>query len=165
MSTMKTTLFILSTFLSLSCLGQIVTNEFFQIQTSEKNAKTIIFHTQSIDLNESFLITAFNNSSNDFTSCSWKVKLSVDCLKKMYYAFSEISFEENSQITYKNFRVKVKKNKVRVMFFNSSCSNEHSISYFQKSCNRELSFAINFEQINSFVQIFKYKILNTVAVK
>ena len=155
-------LYILSSF---SIFGQIVTKEFFHIQTSDKNAKKIIFHKQSIDLNESFLITAYNRSSNDFTSCSWEVKLGVDCLKEMYHALSEICFEDNSQITYKNFSVKVKKSKVRVIFFNSSCSNEHSTSYFQKSCNRELSFVINSEQINSFVQIFNDKFLNMIAVK
>jgi len=161
---MKTNLFILFIFSSLTFFGQIVTKEFFQIQTSDRNAKTIIFHNQSFDLNESFLVTAFNKSSNDFTNCSWEVKLSVDCLKEMYHALSEISFDDNSQITYKNFSVKVKKSKVRVVFFNSSCLNEHSTSYFQKSCNRELAFAINAEQINSFVQIFNDKFLNTIAI-
>ena len=162
---MKPILLILSIFSSFSIFGQTVTKEFFQIQTSDRNAKTIIFHKQSIDLYESFLITAFNKSSNDFTNCSWEVKLSVDCLKEMYHALSDISFDENSQITYKNFSVKVKKSKVRVSFFNSTCLNEHSTSYFQKSCNRELSFAIKSEQIISFVQIFNDKFLNTIAVK
>jgi len=162
---MKPILLILSIFSSFSIFGQIVTKEFFQIQTSEKNAKTIIFHKQSIDLNESFLITALNKSSNDFTSCSWEVKLSIGCLKELYQALSEINFDDNSQILYKNLSVKVKKGRVRITFFNSSCLNEHSISYFQKSCKRELSFPIKPEQINSFVQIFDDKFLNTIAVK
>jgi len=162
---MKTSLFILSIFSSLSIFSQMVTKEFFQIETSDRNAKTIIFHKQSIDLNKSFLITAFNKSSNDFTNCSWKVNLSVDCLKDMYHTFSEISFGDNSQITYKNFSIKVIRSKVRVVFLNSICSNEHSTSYFQKSCNRELSFVINSEQISSFIQIFSDNFLNTIAVK
>jgi hypothetical protein len=162
---MKPILLILSIFSSFSIFGQIVTKEFFQIQTSEKNAKTIIFHKQSIDLNESFLITALNKSSNDFTNCSWQVKLSIDCLKELYQALSEINFDDNSQILYKNLSVKVKKGRVRVTFFNSSCLNEHSISYFQKSCKRELSFSIKPDQINSFVQIFDDNFLNTIAVK
>ena len=162
---MKPILLILSIFSSFSIFGQIVTKEFFQIQTSEKNAKTIIFHKQSIDLNESFLITALNKSSNDFTSCSWDVKLSIGCLKELYQALSEINFDDNSQILYKNLSVKVKKGRVRITFFNSSCLNEHSISYFQKSCKRELSFPIKPDQINSFVQIFDDKFLNTIAVK
>ena len=162
---MKPILLILSIFSSFSIFGQIVTKEFFQIQTSEKNAKTIIFHKQSIDLNESFLITALNKSSNDFTSCSWEVKLSIGCLKELYQALSEINFDNNSQILYKNLSVKVKKGRVRVTFFNSSCLNEHSISYFQKSCKRELSFPIKPDQINSFVQIFDDNFLNTIAVK
>jgi len=162
---MKPILLILSIFSSFSIFSQIVTKEFFQIQTSEKNAKTIIFHKQSIDLNESFLITALNKSSNDFTSCSWEVKLSIGCLKELYQALSEINFDDNSQILYKNLSVKVKKGRVRITFFNSSCLNEHSISYFQKSCKRELSFPIKPDQINSFVQIFDDKFLNTIAVK
>jgi hypothetical protein len=162
---MKPILLILSIFSSFSIFGQIVTKEFFQIQTSEKNAKTIIFHKQSIDLNESFLITALNKSSNDFTSCTWEVKLSIGCLKELYQVLSEINFDDNSQILYKNLSVKVKKGRVRITFFNSSCLNEHSISYFQKSCKRELSFPIKPDQINSFVQIFDDKFLNTIAVK
>ena len=162
---MKTTLFIFSIFSSLSFFGQIVTKEFFKIKTYGKNEKTIIFHEESIDLKESFLIIALNKSSNDFTRCSWKVKLSVDCLKEMYHALNEISFDDNSQITFKNFSIKVKNSKVKLMFFHSSCSSEHSTSYFQKSCNRELSFVINSEQINSFVQFFHYKLFNTIAVK
>ncbi|MFQ3332288.1 MAG: hypothetical protein ACI84S_000189 [Thalassomonas sp.] len=162
---MKPILLILSIFSSFSIFGQIVTKEFFQIQTSEKNEKTIIFHKQSIDLNESFLITALNKSSNDFTSCTWEVKLSIGCLKELYQVLSEINFDDNSQILYKNLSVKVKKGRVRITFFNSSCLNEHSISYFQKSCKRELSFPIKPDQINSFVQIFDDKFLNTIAVK
>ena len=162
---MKPILLLLSFFSSISIFSQTVTKEFFQIQTSDKNAKTIIFQKQSIDLNESFLITAFNKSSNDFTSCSWEVKLSVGCLKELYQALSEINFDYNSQIIYKNISVKVKKGRVRVSFLNSSCLNEHSISYFQKSCKRELSFPIKAKQINSFVQIFDDKFLNTIAVK
>ena len=151
--------------LSISIFGQVIIKEILQIQTSEKNAKTIIFHKQSIDLNESFLITALNKSSNDFTSCSWEVKLSVDCLKELYQALSDINFDDNSQIIYKNLSVKVKRGRVRITFFNSSCLNDHSISYFQKSCNRELSFLINPEQINSFVQIFNDEFINTLVVK
>ena len=162
---MKATLLILSIFSSISIFCQIVTKEFFQIQTSERNAKTIIFHKKSIDLSESFLITAYNKSSNDFTSCSWEVKLSIDCLKELYQALTEINFDDNSQVIYKNISVKVQKGRVRVSFLNSSCLNEHSISYFQKSCNRELSFPIKAEQINSFVQIYDDKFINTIAVK
>ena len=162
---MKATLLILSIFSSFSIFGQIVIKEFFQIQTSVKNAKTIIFQKQSINLNESFLITAFNKSSNDFTSCSWEVKLSIDCLKELYQALSKINLDDNSQIIYKNLSVKVKKGRVRIAFFNSICLNKHSISYFQKSCNKELSFQINPEQITSFVQIFDDKFLNMIAVK
>ncbi len=162
---MKATFLILSIFSSLSIFCQIVTKEFFQIQTADKNAKTIIFQKQSIDLNESFLITAFNKSSNDFTKCSWEVKLSIDCLKELHQTLSEINFDDNSQITYKDFSVKVKKGRVRVFFLNSSCLNEHSTAYFQKSCNRELSFVINPQQINSFIKMFDNKITNTIAVK
>ena len=161
---MKPFFFILSIFSYLSVFGQIVIKEFFKIQTSDRNAKTIIFHKQSIDLNESFLITAFNKSSNDFTNCSWKVNLSVDCLNKMYHELSDISFDDNRQIIFKNFSVKVKNSKARIIFFNSSCLNEHSTSYFQKSCNSELSFGINYSQINSFVKIFNDKFSKNLVV-
>ena len=59
-------------------------------------------------MNESFLITAFNKSSNDFTSCSWKVKLSIDCLKELHQTLSKINFDDNSQISYKNLSDKMK---------------------------------------------------------
>ena len=164
-NSMKTIFLILSICSSFSIFGQLVTKELFQIETSEKNAKTIIFHKQSDDLNEIFLITASNMSSSDFKSCTWKVKLSIDCLKELYNELSDLNFDNNSQIIYKNLSVKVKRGKVRVSFFNSSCLNEHSISYFQKSCNRELSFPINSEQINSFVQVFNDRFINTIAIK
>ena len=162
---MKAPLLIIFIFSSFSISGQIVKKEFFQIQTADKNAKTIIFQKQSIDFNESFQITAFNKSSNDFTKCSWEVDLSIDCLKELYLALSEINFDDNSQVIYKNICVKVKKGRVRVSFLNSICLNEHSISYFQKSCKRELSFPINPEQINSFVQIYDNKFIDAIAVK
>jgi len=162
---MKAPLLILFIFSSFSIFGQLVKKEFFQIQTADKNAKTIIFQKQSIDLNESFQITAFNKSSNDFTKCSWEVELSIDCLKELYLVLSEINFDDNSQVIYKNISVKVKKGRVRVSFLNSICLNEHSISYFQKSCKRELSFPINLEQINSFVQVYDDKFIDAIAVK
>ena len=116
-------------------------------------------------MEESFLITAFNKSSNDFTSCSWKADVSVDCIKGLYQALSEINYAINSQISYKNLSVRVKRGKVRVNLFNSSCLNEHSTSYFQKSCNRELSFAINTKQINSFISVIDTEITNSIAAK
>ena len=63
-------------------------------------------------------------------SCSWEVELSIDCLKELYNELSDLNFDNNSQIIYKNLSVNVKRGKVRVSFFNSSCLNEHSISYF-----------------------------------
>ena len=108
LNTMKAPLLFLFIFSSFSIFGQIVTKEFFQIQTFEKNVKTIIFHKKSIDLNKSFLITAFNKSSNDFTKCSWEVKLSIDCLKELHQTLSKINFDDNSQISYKNLSDKMK---------------------------------------------------------
>ena len=162
---MKNFFLLLTICSSFSIFGQIVTEELFQIQTSEKNAKKIIFHKQSDHLNEMFLITASNMSSNDFKSCTWKVKLSIDCLKELCEELSDLNFDNNSQIIYKNLSVNVNRGKVRLSFFNSRCLNEHSISYFQKSCNRELSFSISQQQINSFVQVFDENFHNTSAVK
>ena len=86
-------------------------------------------------------------------------------MKELHLTLSEINFDDNSQVIFKNISVKVKKGKVGISFLNSSCLNEHSISYFQKSCNRKLSFPIKPEEINSFVQVYDDKFLNTIAVK
>lgn len=162
---MKLNLFFLFILFSVSVYGQIVTKEAYQICTTEKNSKTIIFHKKSINLNESVLVTALNHSSSDFTSCSWEVDLSIDAINQLHQVLAKINFNSNSQITYKKFSVKVKRGKVRVVFFNSSCLNEHSTSYFQKACNRKLSFFISRDQIKSFVQVFDDKFFNVTAIK
>jgi len=152
---MKANLLILYMTLSISIFGQVITKELLQIESTEKNSKTIIFHKQSVDLLNSFIITAHNKSSNDFTSCKWKVKMNIGNMKLLYEALSEVVLGDNTQITYKKFSIKVKNKKVKVTLLNSICTSEHSTHYFQKSCKRELSFILFPKQINSFVQVFE----------
>ncbi len=162
---MKPTFFILFFSYYFTTFGQIVTKELFKIQTFESNSKTITFHNQSNGLYENFIITALNKSSSDFTKCSWKVKLSLQSFKDLCQSMSEITFGFNNEVTYKNFSIKLKNDYVKIIFFNSSCLNEHKTHYFQKSCNRELSFRISPQQINSFVKIFNKDYIYKIVVK
>ena len=162
---MKAIFIILFFSYSFTTFGQIVTKELFNIQTFETNSKTIIFHNQSNGSYENFIITALNKSSSDFTKCSWKVKLSIQSFSKLCQSLSEITFGYNKEITYKKFSIKLRNDYVKIIFFDSSCLSEHKTHYFQKSCNRVLSFRISPQQINSFVKVFNKDIINKIVVK
>ena len=50
------------------------------------------------------------------------------------------------------FTLKAKNNRVRVYFNNTKCTSEHKTHYFQKSCNRELSFIVQQNQIEELTK-------------
>jgi len=162
---MKATLFILSMTLSIFTFAQKVTKELMRIQSSEKNSKTIVFCKQSVSSQNSFLIKAKNESSSEYTNCTWEVQLSINKMKQLHQTLSQVNFEENNNVTYKKFSIKVKKGRVKIIFFDSSCNKEHSTYYFQESCNKELSFVLFPEQINSFVQVFDEELNNIIPEK
>jgi hypothetical protein len=162
---MKANLFILSMTLSIFTFGQKVTKELMKIQSSEKNSKTITFFKQSTKSQNNFILKAKNESSSEYTNCKWEVQLGDNKMRQLNEALSQVNFDEKNNISFKDFSVKVKKDRVKIVFYNSSCSSEHNTHYFQKSCNRELSFMLLPSQINSMNQIFDEIFNTTIAEK
>ena len=162
---MKASLLILSMTLSVSVFGQKITTELMRIQSVEKNPKTIIFSKQIVASQNNFLIKARNESSSEYINCKWVVKLSANKMEQLHQTLSQVNFEKNNNITCKKISIKVKQDRVKVIFFDSSCIKDHKLGYFQKSCNKELGFILFPEQINSFVQAFEGVLNNLIVEK
>ncbi len=160
---MKSIFLALTMTLSVFTFGKSILKEIMRIKSVEKNSKTIIFSKQSTKSQNNFVIKAKNESSSEYTKCKWEVQLSGNKMRQFNEALSQVSFDEKNSIIFKNFSVKVKKDRVKIIFFNSSCSNEHSTHYFQKSCNRELSFVLFPSQIIAVNQAFDNVFNNAIA--
>lgn len=155
---MKHKLLIISIFFTINSFSQNITKEIISIQSPGKNSKTIVFCEQSSPAHKTFVIKAQNESSKEYTSCKWSVKLGAKKMKELYQLLSDIDIESNSQVSYKRFSIKVKKNKVKITFFDSSCTNEHKTHYFQKSCNRALSFTMQQQQLDKLIKTFNNRL-------
>jgi hypothetical protein len=145
---MKTILFTLSIFISTTLFAQpnIMDEHLFSFQTIEKNKKTIVFSKLNSKINNSFVINAKNNSTKDYTSCEWKLFMTDKTMTAFIQQLAILDITSNQLIENKNFSIKIKKNKMRIKFINTRCSQGHKTHYFQQLCNRMLTFSITEKQ-------------------
>jgi len=162
---MKINLFALCFILYFTSFGQSTTKEIFSIESVEKNTKTIVFYNELISSKSNLVLKAKNITSSDYASCSWTLKLNRGEIKQFCQVLSESNLNVNSSISSKKFHVKVKKNEVKIIFSNSSCTSKHKTHYFQKSCNRELIFSLIPNQINLIIDQLNSEFFNLSAEK
>jgi len=150
---MKTILFTLSIFISTALFAQsnIMDEHLVSFQTIEKNKKTIVFSKLNSKINNSFVINAKNNSTKDYTSCEWKSLMTYKTMTTFIQQLAILDITSNQLIENKNFSIKIKKNKMRIKFINTRCSQGHKTHYFQQSCNRMLTFVITEKQKEKIV--------------
>tara|TARA_B000000437_G_C11621641_1_gene295667 strand:- start:60 stop:548 length:489 start_codon:yes stop_codon:yes gene_type:complete len=127
----------------------ITTKEILRINTYEKNIKDILFAKEVSNIQTSFLLKAENKSSKDFTKCKWITSMSKEEL--MYFADGLESLVPASSSENKLFRFVYKNDKIKIHIKESKCTSEHRMYYFQKSCNRKLSFVILPNQVSQIV--------------
>ena len=140
---MKTPLIVVSILISSLLFGQaLITKNILSINTNEKNVKTILIKKQILRNAISFLLTAENHSSKDITKCKWIASLSKEEL--IFFVDALEHLEAGSSLESSVFNFVYKKNKIKIYINDVKCTSEHKTYYFQKSCNRNLSFVISF---------------------
>ena len=141
--TLIPTLFFLFSF-SLSAQETTI-RDIIAFKTIEKNQKTIIFSKRITSHNINYVLNAKNKASKDYNKCKWISYLT----KKELVDFTELlaKIKQGEAIEKSFFTLKAKNNKVYIYLNDTKCTSEHKTHYFQKSCNRELSFIVQQNQI------------------
>jgi hypothetical protein len=126
------------------------TKDIIAFNTIEKNEKTILFSKQTINNSINYVLSAKNKTSKDFNKCKWVSYLTKKELKYLSVMLGKIKQGETIETNF--VTLKSKSNRVRVYFSNTKCTSEHKTHYFQKSCNRELSFIVQQNQIKELTK-------------
>lgn len=134
----------------------ITTKEIISIDTYGKNVKTILFEKKTSENSISFALKAENKSSKDFAKCKWITSLSKEELMCFVDALED--FEVASSLENSLFNFIYKKNKIKIQIKDTKCTSEHKVYYFQKSCNRALSFIILANEIPEIISGLKQSI-------
>jgi len=129
---------------------ETVTRDLITFNTIEKNKKIILFSKQTTSNNIHYVLNAQNKTSKDFNKCKWVSYLTKKELE--YFAVTLAKIKQGEIIETNFFTLKSKNNRVRVYFNNTKCTSEHKTHYFQKSCNRELSFTVQQSQIEELTK-------------
>ena len=145
---MKTILFFLSILISTTLFSQNkkIPEKIIDFKTIERNKKNVVFSEITSGVNSSFVITANNGNSKDYSRCEWKSILTYNAMKSFIEQLSIIDIKKEKVIEKNNLVLKVKRNKIRIKFVNSKCLQQHKTHYFQESCNRTFSFVLTNDQ-------------------
>ena len=130
--------------------------------TIEKNEKTILFSKQTTSNSINYVLSAKNKTSKDFNKCKWVSRLTKKELKYLAVMLGKIKQGETIETNF--VTLKSKSNRVRVYFRNTKCTSEHKTHYFQKSCNRELSFVVQQNQIKELAKTLTQDIEQDILV-
>ena len=124
---------------------ETLTKDIIAFNTIEKNKKTIIFAKQTTTNSINYVVSAKNKTSKDFNKCKWVSRLTKKELE--YFAVTLAKIKQGETIETNFVTLRAKNNRVYVHFNDTKCTSEHKTHYFQKSCNRELSFIMQQNQI------------------
>ena len=144
---MKSLLLPLAIFSSVVLFAQEVTKDILSINTREKNAKTILFESQTTNQDSYYTIKARNETSKDFSKCKWSSRFSENEFK--YFVDELTNIELGSTFECSLFKLRYKNEKINIKFNNTKCTSEHRTFYFQESCNRSLTFVLYKNQLES----------------
>jgi hypothetical protein len=129
---------------------ETLTKDIINLNTIEKNKKTIFFSKQTTSNSINYVLSAENKTSKDFNKCKWISLLTKKELGSFAITLEKIKQGETIKTNF--FTLKAKNNRVRVHFNNTKCTSEHKTHYFQKSCNRGLSFIVQQNQIEELTE-------------
>ena len=129
---------------------ETLTKDIIAFNTIEKNEKTILFSKQTTSNSINYVLSAENKKSKDFNKCKWVSLLTKKELE--YFAVTLLKIKQRETIETNFITLKFKNEKIHVYFKNTKCTSEHKTHYFQKSCNRELSFIVQKNQIEELTK-------------
>jgi len=129
---------------------ETLTKNIITFSTIEKNEKTILLSKQTTSNSINYVLSAKNKTSKDFNKCKWVSRLTKKELE--YFAVTLLKIKERETIETNFITLKFKNEKIHVYFKNTKCTSEHKTHYFQQSCNRELSFIVQKNQIEELTK-------------
>ena len=141
---------------------ETLTKDIIAFNTIEKNKKTIIFAKQTTTNIINYVVSAKNKTSKDFNKCKWVSRLTKKELE--YFAVTLVKIKQGETIENHFITLKFKNEIIHVYFKNTKCTSEHKTHYFQKSCNRQLSFIVQQNQIKELAQALTKDIEQDILV-
>ena len=129
---------------------ETLTKDIIAFNTIEKNEKIILCSKQTTSNSINYVLNAKNKTSKDFNKCKWVSLLTKKELE--YFAVTLVKIKQGETIETNFITLKFKNEKIHVYFKNTKCTSEHKTHYFQKSCNRELSFIVQQNQIEELTK-------------
>lgn len=137
------TLFLIT---QLSFSQDIIRKEIADFTTSEKIKKEISFTIVKNKHAERLVIKANNLTNSTARSCAWKVGLDKDEAFQFAIKLNDAAKNCNANLDAdwitSNTTIRCIKNKLKIKVKNAICTSGHKISYFQKDCNKKLTFRI-----------------------
>ena len=121
--------------------------------TVEKNNKEVIISAISEKENKYFLLSAQNQSNKEYRKCYWELSLTKNRLQRFINELDAVehTLVDNKDINSSFFKIDNVKKGIKVQFLNTRCSYDHKTHYFQKSCNRQLTFIVTEEQKSTLI--------------
>ena len=141
---------------------ETLTKDIIAFNTIEKNKKTILLSKQTTSNDINYVLNAKNKTSKDFNKCKWVSSLTREKLK--YFTIQLEKIKQGETIETNFVTLKAKNNRVYIHFHDTKCTSEHKTHYFQKSCNRELSFVVQQNQIKELTQTLTKDIEQDILV-
>jgi len=142
---------------------ETLNKDIITFNTIEKNEKTILFSKQTTSNSINYVLNVKNKNSKYFNKCTWVSRLTKKELE--YFAVTLLKINERETIETNFITLKFKNEKIHVYFKNTKCTSEHKTHYFQQSCNRELSFIVQKNQIEELTKTLIKDIEQDVLVK
>ena len=97
---MKTILFTLSIFISTALFSQNenISEKIIDFKTIERNKKNVVFSEITSELNSSFVISANNGDSKEYSRCEWESILTYNAMTSFIEQLSLIDIKKEKII-------------------------------------------------------------------
>ena len=121
--------------------------DIISFKTNEKLIKKIVISEKKNKAENNYVISAQNQTTREYAGCKWNSLLSDDEMKSFIKDLRILrSSNEKKLVRKKRLLKKIKNDRVKISFDKIKCDSQHKTHYFQKSCNRNLTFVIDSKQ-------------------
>jgi len=152
---MKYTLLIIYILINLNSYCQ-ENKEIVTFNTNEKLIKKVVISEKIFNTENLYVISAQNQTTREYAGCKWKSSLSNSEMKTFIKDLRVLRNSSDKEIVRrKRILKKIKNDRVKVKFDKVKCDSEHKTHYFQKSCNRNLTFIVDAKQEEKIISIME----------
>ena len=131
------------------------TKELLNLEVQEKIKKQVLILKKEKANYNHYIIQVENQATKDYMKCKWESFLSKEKMRSFITILSQINTSKETKYKDHDFMVKKDQKKIHIVFEETKCTFNHKTHYFQKSCNRNLSFKLTQEQIRVLIKTIK----------